>query len=266
MDDVWTVQGDGAPLSVRVTEHIRELVRQGILSPGDKLPSEPDLAARLKVSRATVRSASAELMSEMVLERRRGIGTFVRDYSPLLSHGLERLMGTGDSIAELGMEAGAVDINIEHRQADSYDAEHFGLAVGERLVAISRTRTADGRPVLHCEERVPEALLPTSDALDSLGPGESLYRRLSELDLPLATALCDIVPRLAGRRIAERLEIAVDQPIVLLRQSHLSPAVSDRPVLYSENFYNNDMVGLRLIRRAHQNHAQGYKTPSVTPH
>lgn len=47
------------------------------ISPGEKLPNEPELARQLGVSRATLREAIRELVTQGVLEVRRGRGTFV---------------------------------------------------------------------------------------------------------------------------------------------------------------------------------------------
>ena len=49
------------------------------LSPGEKLPSEVELARELGVSRTTLREALHVLVSQKILEARRGRGTFVTD-------------------------------------------------------------------------------------------------------------------------------------------------------------------------------------------
>ena len=56
-----------------------QIVVEKRLAPGDKLPSEPELAGELGVSRATLREALRTLVLRGVLEVRRGRGTFVAD-------------------------------------------------------------------------------------------------------------------------------------------------------------------------------------------
>jgi DNA-binding FadR family transcriptional regulator len=74
---------DGAvPFRVRqryeqVADRIAADIRAGRLAPGDRLPSERDLARRLEVGRASVREAIAALQVAGVLETRRGSGSFV---------------------------------------------------------------------------------------------------------------------------------------------------------------------------------------------
>ena len=61
-----------------IIEQIRILVTEGHLQPGDRLPSERDLAGRLNVSRASVREALSALEMIGLLEIRSGEGTFIK--------------------------------------------------------------------------------------------------------------------------------------------------------------------------------------------
>src|SRR4051795_9694626 len=61
----------------RVTETLRERLDDGTYQPGDRLPSEPNLAAELGVHRLTVRRALEELSREGLVQPRQGAGTFV---------------------------------------------------------------------------------------------------------------------------------------------------------------------------------------------
>jgi GntR family transcriptional regulator of arabinose operon len=67
-----------SPKYSQLKEHLKELIRDGELSPGEKLPSENDLARRFKLSRHTVRQALGELENEGFIYREQGRGTFCR--------------------------------------------------------------------------------------------------------------------------------------------------------------------------------------------
>lgn len=56
---------------------IRELIAEDVLRPGDRLPSERELAELMRVSRTSLREAVKALISEKLLESRRGSGLFV---------------------------------------------------------------------------------------------------------------------------------------------------------------------------------------------
>jgi GntR family transcriptional repressor for pyruvate dehydrogenase complex len=62
-----------------VVRQIEELILQGVLRPGERLPAERDLAERLDVSRPTLRDALAELESRGLVTARRGAGVFVAE-------------------------------------------------------------------------------------------------------------------------------------------------------------------------------------------
>ncbi len=64
-------------LSKSVVEQIELLILRGVLRPGERLPSERDLADRLGVSRPSLRDALAELEASGLLARRAGAGIFI---------------------------------------------------------------------------------------------------------------------------------------------------------------------------------------------
>lgn len=74
-----------APGAVRVYEsilgHIHQLVEEGVLRPGDKLPSERKLAERFRVGRSSVRDAIRILEVRGVVRARQGGGTVVQAFS-----------------------------------------------------------------------------------------------------------------------------------------------------------------------------------------
>lgn len=66
----------------RTIQKIRDLIASGQLGPGERLPAEHELAARLNVSRNSLREAIRALCEARVLEVRRGDGTFVSSLEP----------------------------------------------------------------------------------------------------------------------------------------------------------------------------------------
>ena len=68
---------DRRSLARDAAEHLKELIADGSLAPGERLPAERDLAVHLGVSRPTVREAVGALVIMGLLESRQGAGTFV---------------------------------------------------------------------------------------------------------------------------------------------------------------------------------------------
>ena len=64
-----------------IVANILEMIKEGKLAPGEKLPSERDLASQMKIGRPTIRSALRALASMNIIEIRPGSGTYVSSLS-----------------------------------------------------------------------------------------------------------------------------------------------------------------------------------------
>jgi GntR family transcriptional repressor for pyruvate dehydrogenase complex len=65
----------------KVVKQVQDIIRDGLLRPGDMLPPERELAERLQVSRGSLREAILALESMGLVEPRHGEGTIIRDLS-----------------------------------------------------------------------------------------------------------------------------------------------------------------------------------------
>ena len=96
-----------------VVERLRDMIHNGELSPGDRLPPERDLAKVLGVSRPTLRAGIRSLSTVGILQSRQGAGTFVveKDESPELDSSSLRMLSalhgfTSDEMFEARLEIG----------------------------------------------------------------------------------------------------------------------------------------------------------------
>lgn len=67
---------------MQVVNHVRALIENGTLKPGDQLPPERDLARTLQISRASLRTGIGYLAALGVMKIKHGVGTFVADGPP----------------------------------------------------------------------------------------------------------------------------------------------------------------------------------------
>jgi len=79
--------------TMQVVNHVRSLIENGTLQPGDKLPPERELARTLKISRASLRTGIGYLAAMGVMKIRHGIGTFVAEGPPDLGKASLSFMG-----------------------------------------------------------------------------------------------------------------------------------------------------------------------------
>jgi GntR family transcriptional repressor for pyruvate dehydrogenase complex len=146
-------------ISRQVVQQFQQMMRDGVLGQGDKLPAERELAEQFNVSRNSVREALRELDLLGLVESRHGEGTFVRQ--PTAS----QLMAPFQAVIELSMPA--VDSVME-----------FRMAVEPGVASLAAANlTAAG------EEQLQGALDAFERAVNDGGPVETL-----DADFHLAVA------------------------------------------------------------------------------
>ncbi|MCR6662217.1 MAG: GntR family transcriptional regulator [Luteimonas sp.] len=75
-DITWS---DGAPIYRQLKERVIAMMLDGILKPGDALPSVRQVAAEYQLNPITVSRAYQELADEALVEKRRGLGMYVTE-------------------------------------------------------------------------------------------------------------------------------------------------------------------------------------------
>lgn len=85
---------DGAPIYRQLKERVIAMMLDGVLKPGDALPSVRQVAADYQLNPITVSRAYQELADEALVEKRRGLGMFVTDEASkkLLSNERDRFL------------------------------------------------------------------------------------------------------------------------------------------------------------------------------
>jgi DNA-binding FadR family transcriptional regulator len=135
-------------------ERLLQAIKLGVVVPGDRLPSERDLAARLNVSRVTLREAIHALAEAGYVESRRGRygGTFVNEQLPkprrTPAKRLARELGTGldDALTlRAALEAGAAEAAAA-RSLTPAEQDHLRHCLAETSAAkLSDYRRLDSR-------------------------------------------------------------------------------------------------------------------------
>jgi GntR family transcriptional regulator len=132
----------------------------GKVKPGGKLPSEPELAKMLGVSRATLREAMRAFEEQGLIRRRQGVGTFVVRHQQVIETGVEVLESIESVAARIGLEVSMGMLNIERVPANSEQAVELHRPEGTALVQLTRVINAEERPVAFLVDLLPEEFLP----------------------------------------------------------------------------------------------------------
>jgi GntR family transcriptional regulator len=126
---------------------------------GDRLPSEPDLAKSLGVSRATLREAMRMFEAQGLIRRRQGSGTFVVGQMPVIEAGLELLESLETMAERFGLEITVSDLHLESIVAEQEYAQGLGLPAGTKLTRLRRVMREETRPVAYLVDVLPEEVL-----------------------------------------------------------------------------------------------------------
>jgi len=185
------------------------------LQPGDQLPTEPELARMLGVSRPTLRDVLRTFSERGLLVRRQGVGTFISSRLPVLDAGLEVLESLDQMAQRLGMETEMAWLSVRERDATEVEIQGLELTSSARVLVVDRVISIEDEPVADLRDVVPLEILQQAD----LGEGF----RGSVLDVLLARGTrvlnhsrTEILAQVAGRQQAERLHIAPGSPVLRL--------------------------------------------------
>lgn len=212
---------------------------------GQRLPSEPDLAKQLGVSRATLREAMRSFETQGLIRRRQGSGTFVVGKVQALESGLEVLESLDTIANRMGLEMSVSDLAVESIQADDEIAEALDLSKGAKLTRVRRVIRAENRPVAYLVDILPEDLLHPKDLPPDFHG--SVLDYLIERGDPLTTSRADVSAIGATADVAKPLEI---QRGDVLLHFHAQLFNSEgKPVDYSLSYFIPGYFHFHIVRR-----------------
>jgi GntR family transcriptional regulator len=128
-------------------EQLKGLIVQQIaadgLEPGDLLPSEGELCERYGVSRTVVRQAVGDLVSEGLLQRMRGRGTFI-GRPKLREQFIESTVGFFEDLTARGQTVESKVLSLDLVPATAKVSKALDIETGTRCIELSRVRSVNG--------------------------------------------------------------------------------------------------------------------------
>src|SRR6266446_10759876 len=232
---------NGQPAYQRIQGAIRKRIDSGQLHPGDAVASERDLAKIHQVSLMTARHALASLEREGIVERRRGVGTFVA--APKIQ--FNKLMSYTEQMAARSLTARSKILFAKVVDNEPDAAARLLLSPSEQLIKLERLRHASEEPFALETCYLSAAGFP--GLLSTPLQGDSLFAILErEYDVKLGYADEVIDATAADPRTAELLNVPRREPLLRIRQ--LIYSANDKPLIYVLGIYRSDRHNL-VIRR-----------------
>lgn len=144
------------PLYGLIAQALQQRIYYGLYQPGQRIPSENELAREFGVSRMTVRQALRELNARDLLVGRRGAGTFVTDTARIL-----RPVNFIGSLEDLVLQAVAMTTEVGQILTQDPSDElraRLQLRRNQSVIAIERIRSVDSEPASHSWSYLPASI------------------------------------------------------------------------------------------------------------
>jgi GntR family transcriptional regulator len=233
---------DAAPLHYRITQELREGLRNGVWKAGDLFPTDKQLMEKYNVSSTTVRRSIYELVMEGWLERKPGKGTFVKGE---MVETIKKLTGFFEEIKAKGAIPSAEVVKVQEIEVTEELLEEVPELKDfdeTRLVLIRKISKMNDIPVVYLDSYWPYeiGIQITKHDLTSRGMYEVLK---NELGIFLEKADQLITASIADEEIASALKISAGAPILVMKRTVFS---GERTLEVSINKYRADMYSYRV--------------------
>lgn len=221
------------PLYLQLKRWIEDAVHRGAILPGDALPSERDLAARVDMSRVTVRKAVQHLVREGLLVQRHGSGTYVAPQPSRVEQSLSQLTSFTEDMARRGMAVRAVFLDRGLYAPSPEETVTLGLSPGENVARVARLRISGEMPLAIERAALSAGILPDPHAIET-----SLYAHLERSGNRPVRAIQRIRAASLGSEDAALLEVPTGAAgLHIERTSYLA---SGRVVEFTRSIYRGD--------------------------
>lgn len=189
------------PIYQQLNQALCEIIESGVYNPGDRFLTERQISEVYGVSRATANKALSSLVSQGILEFRKGIGTFIQGHT--------RTHDLFDDKAKEANKQPATRVldfrNLKASEAEESIRENLKVGPDEPLYFVERLRLLDDVPVLLERRHIVAKFCPNLKKEALLG---SLYETwASEYDLEITESDERIRAVSIGRQDAKFLQV-----------------------------------------------------------
>lgn len=213
-----------------VRDELKQSIEAGVFKPGERLPTEPELAKQFSAGRHSVRRAVSELSKEGALSVEQGRGTFV-EAAPLLDYAIGTRTRLSKNLAAQGVDISGELLSATQVRSTDKVANALGLIPGAPVIESRRITYADGVPIAFGSSYHDAATFPDFAARrDVLGSTTQAYKTYGINDYVRAETT--LHSRLARPDEAKLLRQHADSPVVVI--SALDEMLDGKPLSYKK--------------------------------
>lgn len=224
-----------------IRDHLADEIAQGHYAPGDRLPTEAQLAGRFGVNRHTVRRALAALSDSGTVHSRRGAGVFVQHRQ--MPYPIGKRVRFHQNLLAAGRIPEKRILLLQTRAASPAETAALELADGGRVHVYEGLSFSDGIPIALFRSVFPADRLPGMiEALRATGSVTSAFAEHGIDDYTRART--EITAKPADATLAAQLRLAPGAPI--LRSVGVNVDAAGAPLEYGRTWFAGDRVALTL--------------------
>ena len=165
------------PLHQQLANEIKMAIRSNLYPPGHKLPTEEELCLHFNISRPVVRQAYKQLMSEELIYRHKGKGSFVLKNNIRYTI-LDSIASLNHQIDINNMQPSIQVISIERIECTPEMRQQFELSEISPIIRVRRIYYGDESPLFYIELYLPEIIHPKM--IENLSPNQAISSYVKE--------------------------------------------------------------------------------------
>jgi GntR family transcriptional regulator len=228
-----------------IVRKLRHLIEVGDYADG-RLPSEPALARQMDASRATVRSALAQLETDGLVVRKHGSGTFVNPRVQGVQTRLEEVWDFAEMIREAGYTPGVRHCWLRIETPAPEVAGKLGLDPADEILSTANVFLADGDPVIYVVDVIPAKLVRAAYREEELhGPVYAFLEKRCEQRVEYNIARVTAIA--ADPDLADHLNVDAGTPLHYFEEVGYSADHS--PLMYSQEYYRPAFFDFNVFRK-----------------
>lgn len=231
-----------------IADRLRDQIDTGMLQPGERLPSEPDLVRQFDASRNTVRLAIALLTNQGLVVTRQGLGTFVSEpakpFTALLSRVNMPPRQSGSTqipVVSAEDEAETTRQVVEKSPASSSVAEKLEISKGDLVIVRRRQGAIRAIPWMMMASYFPLDIAEGTPLEQAGEISQGSITLLAELGFTQIGFVDEIGAKMPSSREFAFFGLTTGTPVMVVNRTAYS---KDRPIRMTRYTYRADRVRL----------------------
>ncbi|MGI9007741.1 MAG: GntR family transcriptional regulator [Streptosporangiaceae bacterium] len=236
------------PMSAQVRDQLVELFEARQMAPGDRVPSEAEIAELCNVGRSTAREALKLLEQDGIVLVERGRGRYLSALAALhIDRPITRFESTTAMLAALGYRnVQTMVLSVTEDKPDDGEREALGLSADDMVIRLERLRSGGDEPLVYIIETLPRDCIP--GPVRHVNWSGSLTDLLAAQGHLMASSAARIQAVDLPREVQDTYQLGAGYgPWLLITETVVTTA--GRPVLQSQGYHRGSLFAFNVLRR-----------------